>query len=528
MKVLLVNPLRYMKDNHVFPPVHLLYIAQSIRRAGHEAEIVDLPYLLDMHPRQYRLNDDSGIEHVLSKDFDMLGIGSVVSSYFYVERLLKAVREHRGDVPIIVGGSVGYPARDLYAEHAPVDFLCEGDGEVVIESLVKSYPDDMDAVRSIPGLHWLDRETGSYVGNEPDLPRDLDHIPFVTYDEVDVEYFMDQRLRWVKEVLNHGNYTFSDKERFLPIIFSRGCVYDCTFCFHFNRRHRRHSPAYVADNIEFLMERYGATAFAPLDDLIIIDKRWLGEVCDEIVGRGIRTSFFSGGGKPSIVDKPVLEKMKAAGFKRISYGIESGSQTILDVMNKGTTVADNHKAIALTREVGIPFSVNIVFGMPGETITTMNETRDFLIGLDVNSKDYYAALATPYPGCKLFTMAREAGVVPEAREYLINLGGCADYRYNLTEMPMHRFKNHVLDVAYRVDLAYYRKRRAYRKVFALIGEKYGKMLYYALVPPDARAKIQLSNRFGWLGRLLFGSKADRQIPAEEVLPAGEAARKAAS
>ena len=506
MKVLLVNPARYMKDSYIFPPIHLLYIAQAIRRTGHEAEVVDIPYLINTNHGKFNIQDDSGIDYVLSKDFDVIGIGSVVSSYSYCERLVKKVREKKRHVPIIVGGSVGLPIKELWEKHAPVDFICESDGEAVIERFMKAYPHDMEEVKKIPGLYYLDGE-GKYTGNKPELPMNLDYIPFLTYDEVDLEYYIENQRKWIKNVLcSSGNYYFSDKERFLPLILSRGCVYKCTFCFHFNNLHRKHSPKYIADYIEFMMDRYNATAFQIIDDLILINKNWLHEVCDEIIKRGIKTSFFSSGGKPSVVDREILMKMNDAGFKRISYGIESGSQTILDIMRKQTTVEDNYKAVTLMEEVGIPCNVNIVFGMPGETEKTMNETRDFLISLDLTSKNYYAALATPYPGSPLFNHVAEKGIIKDVREYLFNLGGYGDYKYNLTEMPRQKFLNKVIDVACKVDMAYYKKRKQYRRIFTLIAEKYAKIVYHAAIPYDIRCKLKIKSRFGNLKKAISGRK----------------------
>jgi len=505
MKVLLVNPARYLKDTYIFPPLHLLYISQSIWRTGHEAEIVDIPYLINTQPEKFNLQDDSGIDHVLSKDFDILGIGSVVSSYSYCERLVKKVRKKRSGLPIIIGGSLGLPVKELWEKHAPADYICEADGELVIEQFMKCYPHNKEGLRNIPGLYYLNEE-GKYVGNKPELPMNLDYIPFLTYDEVDLEYYVENQRRWIKNVLCSGNYQFRQDERFLPLLMSRGCVYECTFCFHFNRLHRKHSPQYIADYIEFMMSRYGATSFQIMDDLILINKKWLHEVCDEIIKRDIKVSFFSSGGKPNIVDKEILEKMKEAGFKRISYGIESGSQTMLDIMRKKTKVQDNYKAVSLMKEVGMPCTVNIVFGMTGETKKTMNETKDFLVSLDLTSKEYYAALATPYPGSPLFQHALDKGIIKDTREYLFKLGGYADYKYNLTDMPRLKFLNMVIDVAYRVDCAYYKKRKQYRKILSITLEKYIKMIYHAIVPPDTRGRIKLKARLSDLIKGIFGMK----------------------
>ena len=440
MKVLLVNPARYARDSYIVPPIHLLYIAQAIRRTGHEAQIIDIPYLINTQPHSFSHKDDTGIEHVLSHDFDILGIGSVVSSYVYCERLIKRVKEKKGDVPIIIGGSVGLPLKDLWERHAPVDFICESDGELVIEQFMKCYPHDGEGLKKIPGLYYLD-VNGKYVGIKPELPLNLDYIPFLTYDEVDLEYFTNNIKAWIKNVLTPEYYNFSESDRFLPLSLSRGCVYKCTFCFHFNNLHRKHSPKYIADYIEFMIKKYNVKAFQIIDDLILINKKWLHEVCDEIIKRNLNVSFFSSGGKPSVVDKEILIKMKKAGFQRISYGVESGSQTILNVMQKQTTVSDNFDAISLMKEVGIPFHVNIVFGMPGETKKTMDETKEFLISLGLNSKNYYAALATPYPGSPMFQWLLDNGTIKDTREYLFNLGGYGDYRLNMTNMPKRVFLN---------------------------------------------------------------------------------------
>ncbi len=404
-------------------------------------------------------------------------------------------------MPIIVGGSVGLPLKELWENNFPVDYICEADGELVIEKFMNCYPHDREALRQIPGLYFLD-DNGKYTGNKPELPMNLDYIPFLEYDEVDTDYFVENQRRWIRDLLYENNYQFSDKERFFPLIMSRGCVYKCTFCFHFNNLHRKHSPKYIADYIEFMIDRYEATAFQVIDDLILINKKWLSEVCDEIIKRGIKTKFFTSGGKPSVVDREILIKMKEAGFRRISYGIESGSQTILDIMKKQTTVEENFRAISLMREVGIPYAVNIVFGMPGETEKTMNETRDFLISLDLTSKIYYAALATPYPGSPLFQHVFDRGIIKDTREYLFNLGGYYDYKHNLTDMSRQVFLNKVLDTAFRVDLAYYFRRRKFIKCFLLVAEKYSKIFYFTAVPQTIRFKIGLGTRLLNLKRMI--------------------------
>lgn len=489
MKLLLINPARFFRDSYILPPMHLLCIAQAARRVGHQAEIIDIPYLLNTCANKYRIDDNSILDLIFSKEFDIMGIGSVVSSYSYCEKLVMSIREKHPGMPIIMGGSIGLPIKDIWERYAPVDYLCESDGELVIQQFLNSYPHDMVAVRRVAGLHYLN-EQGKYVGNKIDLPKDLDYLPFLDYDEIDVEYFINNMRRWIKNVLG-CKYEFGEHERFLPISMSRGCVYECTFCFHFHHLHRRHSPKYIVDYIEFLMKKYKVTAFQVIDDLLIINKAWLHEVCDEIIRRKLNIGFFSSGGKPNIIDKELLIKMRKAGFKRISYGVESGSQTILDIMKKQATVSDNYRAVKWTQKAGISSTVNIVYGMPGENEHTMNETRDFLISLDLNTKEYYGALATPYPGAPLYDYVKEKGIVPDTHEYLLNLGGYGDYRLNLTQMPKENFLRKVSTIQYEVDRAYYWKRRQYIMLVKLSVKHILRSVYQYL---PARLRIDLRAR----------------------------------
>jgi hypothetical protein len=113
MKFLLIFPPMKMEAS-LFPPMSLLYIASAIRRAGHKAEIVDLPYLLDKQPDKYGLNDTSLYDYVLSKEFDVIGYGGVSPAYFFYEGFTKYLKEKRKDTPVIVGGIVGVPLKEVW------------------------------------------------------------------------------------------------------------------------------------------------------------------------------------------------------------------------------------------------------------------------------------------------------------------------------------------------------------------------------------------------------------------------------
>ncbi len=129
-----------------------------------------------------------------------------------------------------------------------------------------------------------------------------------------------------------------------------------------------------------------------------------------------------------------------------------------------------------------------------QAIRRTGHEAEIVINLDLNSKEYYAALATPYPGSPSFQQVVDKGIIKDTRDYLLNLGGYADYRYNLTGMPRQKFLNKVDDIANSLDLAYYKKRKKYPKIFRLMVEKHLIRIYHVVFPADVRMKLNLSSR----------------------------------
>jgi len=460
MKVLLINPPR-RADSCMYPPMSLLYIAQAIRSVGHEAQIIDIPYLLEKHPKKFGLLNNSIFDYILQQEFDVLGLGGVVSTYFFYDYFVKKIKAAKKNIPIVVGGSVGAPIKDVWLKHAPVDFLVEGDGEIVIQKLLK-YIEGKCSIQDVPGLYYM--KNGKYEFNQPEIVADLDTIPFLSYDELDYEYYIDELTRWVEDIIPDKSSIQVGKLRLLPLLTSRGCPFSCTFCFHFNKTHRCHSTKYVIDYLKFLKQKYNVNCFYIIDDLFTFNRKRTVELCESIYNANLNVSFVGSGGKPSLVTLDMLESMKKAGVIRFSYGIESGSQKMLDTMKKSTTVEQNINAIKLTQKAGIPVSANIIFGMPGENAQTLEETKRFLIDTGLNINQFYAACATAYPGTPLFEYMKEKSMVSDTREYLFKVGSIGTFLYNFSELPLHILKKKVKNIHEQVEIAYYYRNKQYRKL----------------------------------------------------------------
>lgn len=480
MKLLLIYPPR-REDSYVFPPTSLLYVAQAARAAGHEAEIIDIPYLLEKHGDKFSLLDGSLCEYIIRKECDVLGLGGVVSTYFFYDYFVKRFREAKKNIPIVVGGSVGVPIRDVWEKHAPVDYMVEADGETVIQKLLDGLEKrDYGAIERIPGLHYL--KNGRYQSNPPELADSLDRIPFLNYDEIDHEYYIDELTRWIEDIIPRRSLIQEKKLKFLPLLTSRGCPFGCTFCFHFSKKHYMHSVEYVVENIKFLKRKYGINGLYIIDDLFIFNRKRTIQLCESIYKADLGVYFIGGGGKPSFVNAEMLEAMKKAGFIRFSYGIESGSQKMLDIMQKQTSVEQNLKALNLTDEKGIPAIANIVLGMPGENCRTLEETKDLLISAGLNTKQFYASWAVAYPGAPLFDWMKKKDMVRDTREYLFEVGSIGKYVYNFSELPLEQLKRKAFLLHQEVDMAYYLKFKKYGLYLKKLARRVLGEVFYRLNP----------------------------------------------
>ena len=492
MKILLINPPR-RNDSYMYPPTSLLYISQAVRRVGHEAEIVDIPYLLENFPDKYSLFDNSLFEYLLGKDCDVLGLGGVVSTYFFYDIFVKKFRAVKKNIPIVVGCSVGEPIKEVWEDHNPVDYLVESDGEIVIQRLMDGLDaKDYASIEKIPGLHYL--KDGRYIRNEPEAIHSIDEsVSFLSYDEIDHEYYIVELSKWLEDVIPDRSLIGNEKPRFLPLLTSRGCPYVCSFCFHFNKKMNFHSPDYVVDYIKFLKEKYRINGLYVIDDLFVVDKKRTIRLCERLHQEDLGVVFFGSGGKPGLVGSEVLASMKKAGFIRFSYGIESGSQKILDVMVKETTVEQNIESVKLTEENNVPCFANILFGMPEEDIQTLNETRDFLIKLGLNTSRFYASWAVAYPGTPLYQWMKDNDLVGDTREYLFKVGSIGKYIYNFSNLPLRKLEQKVFELHREVDMAYHLKHKEYKLYLIKLSEiLVGKIVY--LLNPELRDRIKTFGR----------------------------------
>lgn len=468
--VVLVNPTRVGMDSYCTPPLHLMYLKKALNDSGYSAYIVNVHEIfckaigkydnLQSGSVQKQRIENQAIADILSLEAKVIGIGGVCPSYKFSERLAVAIKAKR-KIPVIIGGSLGLPLKELWLKHTEVDFLCEGDGESLIVDLVKNLSNP-DKLRQIPGLYW--REDTRWVGNLPQLPSNLDSIISPDIRDVDYEFYMSTFKKWINVTLSK-EYQLTEANRVWPVVLTRGCIYNCLFCFHFNRKHRCHSIKYIIGHLRRLKNEFGVDVIVTWDDLIMANPKWFMTLCDALAESSLGIKIFSSGGKANLITEEMANKMARANFFRISYGIESGSQKILDEMQKNATVEDNRKAIEVTTKAGIFVHINIVLGMPGETKATLRETYNFLIDIvrrnNLNMSNISCSYATGYPGTQLFDLMVSKGLAGDLREYIFNVQGVGSPEPILCGLLRDELEYFVFRLRSRVNSNYYSNRGDY-------------------------------------------------------------------
>jgi radical SAM superfamily enzyme YgiQ (UPF0313 family) len=396
MDVLLIQPPHKDRTPSIFP-IGLGYIAKSLMDIGCKVEI------LDIHTEG--INEEKVQKRIANFNFDLIGINAFSTQYKYIKWLTNESKQHT-KVPIVLGGPLATHNPELVLKNTDVDICVVGEGEITIKELVTNK--DLHNVR---GIYFKDGK--EIVKN---LPRDnivnLDTIEFMPYEI----FHMDVYFRHIR--LWGGN-----AKRVINLITSRGCPYNCNFCSRTLQGVRYRSINNVVSEIKVLKGKYNIEGILFNDELVIASKKRAYELCEEMSKIGVEWGCQ---GRANLVDLELLKTMKKAGCVYVGYGIESGSQKILDNMNKKVTIKQNKEAIINTLKVGMVPVAQMIFGYPGEDRKTIQETIDFYreIHYSPPTPDYKPAelsLITPLPGSSLYAYCIQSQKILDEEDYLLRI-----------------------------------------------------------------------------------------------------------
>jgi radical SAM superfamily enzyme YgiQ (UPF0313 family) len=174
----------------------------------------------------------------------------------------------------------------------------------------------------------------------------------------------------------------------------------------FGRKYRMRSPKNVVDEIEYLNKRFGAEHYTFYDDAFTVDQNRSKEICEQIISRKLKIRWNCET-RVDMVTKELLATMKKSGCTDVWFGVESGSQFVINAMDKGIKLEQTQLAFKLAKEVGLMTVANVVLGFPTETRETAWETVKFVEKLEPDDVGYY--IATPYPGTPMYDQVKDNG-----------------------------------------------------------------------------------------------------------------------
>jgi anaerobic magnesium-protoporphyrin IX monomethyl ester cyclase len=382
--VLLIYPFfKPRRDRSVFrfPPLGVGYIAASLLRAGHEVHLIDCTFL----------DRQKALERALAAKAEVIGIYCMVTMrndcFWFVQQLRAHCRL------LVAGGPLPTCDPEPFLDY--FDVVVRGEGEQTMKELLQNDASPSE-LGTIAGIVYRPRNAGQEKGTavytpEREFIQELDRLPFPARALLPNESY----INYAKKKYGYSITT---------VMSTRGCPFSCEFCSNvvYGSSYRERSPENVVDEIcDALALGYEWISFA--DDVFTLKKDRLLKVCQEIRRRDLHFKWECLG-RVDALDFPTALEMKAAGCTRIYFGIESGDDEILKLMNKKITTDQARRAVDAAHQAGLQVGAFFILGYPGDTDDTALKTLHFATSLPLD----YLGLSMPYPlpGTMLFKRIR--------------------------------------------------------------------------------------------------------------------------
>lgn len=364
-----------------FPPLGLMYVAQALRDAGFNVSVLDCTYLASI---------GEAAETIQSSDARCVGIYSMMTMTRNASTIARVA--HSCGKVVIYGGPDPSSDPDKYLRRYAGDYVVIGEGEETGPELISSIENGWKP-RNVKGLAYLDEaKRGSIIITPPRVrDRDLDSLPLPARDLIDNERYKET---WRRD----QGYSLTS------ILTTRGCPFGCYACSEktiFGPRVQFRSSGNVIRELEEIVRRYGYDRVWFADDIFTLRKDRTLQICKQIRETGLKFSW-SCLARADLVDEETLSAMKRAGCDAVFFGVESGSQQMLDAMNRKMSVEQIVAGIAMAKKFGLKVHAFMMVGFPGENYDSLKETIHFLRELEPDEVSF--TIPYPVPGTELFEM----------------------------------------------------------------------------------------------------------------------------
>lgn len=409
------------------PPLGIAYLAGTLREAGFGVQVVDgLGEALDeRHPADndcflYGLHPNEVVARI-TDDTQIIGVSAAFSFEWPTCRdLIGRIRKRFPSALIIGGGEHITALPELSLSESALDIAVLGEGEEVLLNIVKARHAGASDLSTITGIVYKTgageiRRTGTH-----GRIRNIDDISIPAWDLIPIEEYLDRGMGFG---VHRG--------RSMPVLASRGCPYQCTFCSSpqmWTTRWIPRNPDRLLDELEHYQRRYTVTNFDFYDLTAIVKKSWIVEFCHKIEQRGLKFTWqLPSGTRSEAIDGEVAPLLYLSGCRNLSYAPESGSPSVLERIKKRINPEHVLDSIRSSVDAGINVKCNLIIGFPGETYKEIAETFCFVAKLAMaGAHDLSIWVFSPYPGSELFEQLRTAGAIRMDERYYDDLRSYAD------------------------------------------------------------------------------------------------------
>lgn len=407
-------------------PIGLAYLGGVLEKAGYKTKIIDA--YGEQHPVKIERSKDNlynlqGLtaEEIIEKidpNTLVLGISLMFSAEWFGHRpFINEIKKKYPKIIIVVGGEHPSAAPEYILKSCPsIDYIIRGEGEFSMLEFSYNIFNGKSA-NEIPGICFIDKEN-KFINNG--LSKRIEHIDTIP------------RPAW--RLLKPENY-FSDfftfgiaRGRSMPILATRGCPYQCTFCSSpsmWTTRYVMRDPKEIVGEIEWLIKEYNANNFEFFDLTAIIKKNWILEFCNELKKRNINhiTWQLPVGTRSEALDEETLKAIYDSGCAYICYAPESGSEKSLNIIKKRVKINRLIKSIRAAAKIGHTVKLNFIIGFPHETLIDCLKTTFLGVycGLRHGIADVNYAVFSPYPGSEIFEKLKKEKKINMNDNYLKSL-----------------------------------------------------------------------------------------------------------
>ncbi len=388
---LIAPPSPYLADDKASPPLGLLYVAAALYRAGIDVEVLDLASMPDWESRAAKV------------DSPVVGVNCVSPNYNFARRIGQLLPEKTFK---IIGGPHPSALPEQTLEHSGFDLVVAGEAELLIEDIVR---------RALTG-----RIEDRLISCPPTPPQEV-RPP----------------ARNLVDLRSYSPEMSADSST--TLISSRGCPFNCSFCYKMydSRLVRFHPVDVVRAEIEELSAVYGFRNIVFTDDNFLTNRKHFEAIAGILKENGVRYRCM---GRSDCLNDEVLSILTDTGCAEISFGVETGSQRLLNNMNKHNTVEQQKKAILAVKRAGLLAKAFFVVGFPGENEESIEETKRFFE--ETRPDKWLLSTFCPQPGSEAWRHPERFGITRLSEDYgqywYVGAGGMGGDSFETDELTAER------------------------------------------------------------------------------------------